>query len=177
MANIKPHKAMSVANFVVDLALKNDTPVSNLHLQKILYYLQAFYLVQTDGMTPIIDASFSRWPFGPVIKEVYYSYNQFGAALITEVQTYENDPFEEGSQDAVFDEMTAEDLGEYSYIIIPFLKELFKKVPWELVELTHAQKIWDDYKDQIQTYSAPDYKNQEIFEQFQNNVEDQIWNG
>lgn len=48
-------------------------------------------------------------------------------------------------------------------------------VPWKLVEKTHEQKIWSDYEKDIQSYSAPDYTEKEILEQFED-IREQIWN-
>lgn len=176
MTTIKSMPAMSVANFVIQRALDEKTPISNLHLQKILYYLQAFYLVQTEGSAPIIDANFSRWPYGPIIKEVYYAYNQFGAAFITEISQGEQDIFSE-VQSEELPQMSKSDLGEYEVEVIQFLKRLFIRTPWDLVELTHSQSIWSDYEDEIKTFSAPDYTNEDIYHQFVKNPGDQIWNG
>ena len=51
-------------------------PISNLQLQKILYYLQV-YFIQHEGI-PLFEDEIEAWQFGPVIPEVYYEYCGFG---------------------------------------------------------------------------------------------------
>ncbi len=166
---IEKYKPLSVANLLVKMAIDNETPISNLHLQKILYYLQAFYLCKTSS--PIIDAQFSRWPYGPVIKSVYHAFSHYGASAILEPLKEDGIFFEEGSMPTIDPSI----FGSFEDKLVPFLKKLFNMVPWKLVEKTHEQKIWSDYEKDIQSYSAPDYTEKEILEQFED-IREQIWN-
>lgn len=73
-------KALELARYVVNLCIDNDSPVSNLHLQKILYFANMFYFKKNGEH--LIDDNFEAWQFGPVIREVYYQYVIFGFNLI-----------------------------------------------------------------------------------------------
>ena len=70
-----------VANFVLDVAERDRVPVSNLHLNKILYFMHADSLIE-DGW-PMIDAKIEAWTYGPVFREVYHGFKQYGDSRIT----------------------------------------------------------------------------------------------
>ena len=74
-------KAKSVANYIIAYALKIGHPISNLQLQKILYYIQVHFLKNTG--VPFFKDDIEAWLIGPVIPNVYYQYAVFGPAPIT----------------------------------------------------------------------------------------------
>lgn len=78
-------KAKSVANYVIAYGMKIGHPVSNLQLQKILYYIQVYFL-KKKGI-PFFKDEIEAWQFGPVIPTVYYQYAAFGPAPITMFKT------------------------------------------------------------------------------------------
>ena len=47
-------------------------PISNLKLQKLLYYIQAASLVETGN--PAFSDKITAWRYGPVVESVYYAY-------------------------------------------------------------------------------------------------------
>ncbi|MFA6198244.1 MAG: type II toxin-antitoxin system antitoxin SocA domain-containing protein [Patescibacteria group bacterium] len=64
------------------LALGNETgePISNLKLQKLVYYAQAWHLANTSE--PLFNANFQAWVHGPVIPELYHKLKTYGSAPI-----------------------------------------------------------------------------------------------
>lgn len=78
-------KAKSVANYVIAYGMKIGHPVSNLQLQKILYYIQVHFL-KKKGI-PFFKDEIEAWQFGPVIPTVYYQYAAFDPAPITIFKT------------------------------------------------------------------------------------------
>lgn len=72
--------ALDVANYIIDLCIKENVPVSNLQLQKILYYIQRYYLYSNK---PLFEDDFIAMDFGPAILEVYNQYCGFGGSKIT----------------------------------------------------------------------------------------------
>jgi len=52
------------------------TPVNNLKLQCILYYIQAQFLCEKG--VPCFNAEIEAWDVGPVIPNIYYKYKPFG---------------------------------------------------------------------------------------------------
>ena len=62
----RPYKAMDVAKYIITKCARNEHPISNLQLQKILYILQKEYL-QRDQKCLFFD-DFEAWAFGPNIQ-------------------------------------------------------------------------------------------------------------
>lgn len=73
---------VAVANHVVVYAAARHTPVTNLVLQRILYFVQAAFLVEHD--TSLMDVSFHRWDYGPVAPAVYYLFKAHGVGSLTQ---------------------------------------------------------------------------------------------
>lgn len=74
------YNAMSVANFIIDTCTKEKDPVSNLRLQKLLYFLWVGYYRETNKS--LFADNMYAWQFGPVVPEVYYEYCSYGGRPI-----------------------------------------------------------------------------------------------
>lgn len=77
--------ALSVANYFIELAHKENRPIHLLGLVKRVYIAHGFSLAMLDK--PLIDPRFDRveaWKYGPVIPSVYHSFKQYKASPITE---------------------------------------------------------------------------------------------
>ena len=72
--------ANNVAQYLLYWANCNGELITNLKLQKLLYYAQAWYLV--NYRKPLFPDPIEAWDFGPVIKEIYEKYKKFGARAI-----------------------------------------------------------------------------------------------
>lgn len=70
------HDVRAVANAVLGLAEARGRAVSNLALNKILYFLHAGYLHEHG--TPLISAKIEAWDHGPVFREIYHQFKKFG---------------------------------------------------------------------------------------------------
>lgn len=72
------YKVLDVARFAINCAERDGQPLSNLKLQKILYFLwKRFYAKNKASLFK--DDYFFAWKFGPVVPSVYYEYFMFGA--------------------------------------------------------------------------------------------------
>ena len=72
---------LSLSNHIISLFEKNGTKITNLKLQKILYYTQGYFLKQF-GKEAFIEDIYS-WQYGPVVPTVYYQYNYCGSCPLT----------------------------------------------------------------------------------------------
>lgn len=106
------------AKFICQLS---DWKVTNLSLNKILYFANMFYL-GTKG-TPLLDEQFEAWMYGPVLPRLYNKLKMYGAQSIPN-RFY-------GVSD-IEDQKIAE-----------FLKNIASRLlilePWKLVSLTHSK--------------------------------------
>lgn len=86
------YSAMAVANYIINKCYQDNKPVSNLQLQKLLYFAWIGYYKKTKK-TLFWDA-ICAWQFGPVVPEVYYEYCVYGGRPINircEIEIGEND--------------------------------------------------------------------------------------
>ena len=74
--------ASDVAKYVVYSYWKQGRVITNLKLQKILYYIQGYSFKRCNEAAYLEDIY--RWPYGPVVPDVYYEYNHFRAEPIAE---------------------------------------------------------------------------------------------
>lgn len=77
--------ALSVANYFVKLAKRDNKPITLLGLVKRVYIAHGYYLAIHHK--PLIDHRFDRveaWKYGPVIPSVYHSFKQYRSNPITD---------------------------------------------------------------------------------------------
>jgi uncharacterized phage-associated protein len=81
--------AQDVANYF--LASVDETigdNLSNLKLQKLLYYAQGLYLAVRDG-APLFPEEIKAWQYGPVVEEIYHEYKEYGANAIPAPESFD----------------------------------------------------------------------------------------
>ena len=167
---------MAVANYTITYAKENNIPISNLQLQKILYYLQAAFLYEYDQ--ELFEGKFERWDYGPVQQDVYNAYRDCGAMLIEAPAprySFEAGRFDVSAPEEI-SQSVLDDTKKITFLRASLNKLLTYK-PWELVNRTHKQSLWTDYEEQIQLHSAPQYDNEEIkaFFKADDNKEERLW--
>lgn len=64
----------AIANFILDYAETKSKPLSNLSLQKLLYFCHAWYLAKYHR--PLIDEAVEAWGHGPVYRSAYRCFRQ-----------------------------------------------------------------------------------------------------
>lgn len=65
------------AKYIIKFFNDKNNSVTNLKLQKLLYFLEAIYMVYTDDVK-LYDDEFYAWDFGPVNEIIYNEYKIFG---------------------------------------------------------------------------------------------------
>lgn len=110
------YAAIDLSKYIVSKCIQENCPISNLQLQKILYYIQKDFLSRGEmAFSDDIEA----WQFGPVVPNVYYHYCGYGAMPISIASG--------SSEISIFDECYVDNIVEAK-------RELD---PWEMVEETH----------------------------------------
>ena len=69
---------LALANLVIE---RNSFKISNLRLQKLLYYVYGIMVAVDDDL--IINEYPEAWEYGPVFPTVYHTYKHFGIDKIT----------------------------------------------------------------------------------------------
>lgn len=82
------YKALDTAKKLIFKA-QNDEPnggerLTNLKLQKLLYYQQGFHLAFFG--TPLFAEDVEAWMYGPVVPAVYDEYSAYGSSALPEVK-------------------------------------------------------------------------------------------
>jgi len=147
------YNVLDVSRFIINYCNEKDYILSNLKLQKMLYFIQAYYLSKTEKKEPCFKERIEAWSFGPVVPVAYHEYKQFGSTNIPKITTYieiDEDDFWESKVVTYADNI----LSDTDKEIIRKLVDNFSKFSTtRLVQITHNQLPW------IQAY-----------EQGQNNV-------
>lgn len=76
MGHVEPSlTALDVANYLIAIVDHDSGDnITNLKLQKLLYYVQGFHVAMYDGQ-PLFRESLFAWKHGPVVRQVYFRYN------------------------------------------------------------------------------------------------------
>jgi len=72
--------ARAIADRIIDLCHEHGEVITNIRLQKLLYYAQAWYLALKAK--PLFADTFEAWPNGPVQPDVYAAFSRFGTSQI-----------------------------------------------------------------------------------------------
>lgn len=133
--------AMDVADYIIYKA-KDYGMVSNLQLQKIMYFLNAKKLVVDNE--PLVDEPFERWDYGPVVRSVYTEYSMNGGKKIS---TPENHIMFDENQELVekkFDVNKLKIDTKNKKFIDKYIDFLVKINPFDLVDKSHEENQWND---------------------------------
>lgn len=82
------YKVLDVCRHVINYSNECDYGISNLKLQKVLYFIQAYFLIEKKDRTPCFDEKIEAWDFGPVVPEAYYEYKQYGSGDIPTIESF-----------------------------------------------------------------------------------------
>ena len=104
--------AKDVANFFIDATNRSaDDQITNLKLNKLLYYAQGCYLARTGK--PLFQDAIEAWTLGPVVPAIYHKYKVCGRAPIRAVDDdYSDEQFSEQELETLLDVMR--EFGQYT---------------------------------------------------------------
>ncbi|MAC47020.1 MAG: hypothetical protein CMI12_09215 [Oceanospirillum sp.] len=116
-----------VANYMLHRdAMNEGDGLSNLKLQKLVYYAQGFHLAIFDQ--PLFEERIEAWTHGPVTPELYQQYKSFGKNPIPLAG-------DSGLKQCVFSDNQRELLDE--------VFEVFGQYSaWKLRDMTHEESPW-----------------------------------
>jgi uncharacterized phage-associated protein len=117
--------ADNVAKLFLRWAYENGDTITNLKIQKLLYYAQAWYLVNYGHR--LFDDPIEAWDFGPVIRSIYGKWKKFDRKPIQYVPN--------NKEESVFDKRQLVFLEEFYRIFSSFSSTA-------LVSMTHNEDPW-----------------------------------
>ena len=119
------YKAIEIANYIIEYEHSKKRFINNLKLQKLLYFVQAQFLIDYDE--PCFNDRIEAWSFGPVVPDVYHAYKIYGSLDITKLE----------------DDINIDDIVHEHKETINSVAETFSDTPvYEMVDITHHQTPW-----------------------------------
>ena len=117
-----------VADYFIRLANETGSFVSNLKLQKLVYYAQAWHMAIYDE--PLFKEDFQAWIHGPVIPSLYHEYKHFRWQPIVK------------DANPILPENISNFLDEV-------VEEYFSCDAYELEQMTHAEDPWKQARESL----------------------------
>lgn len=132
------NRALDVAKYIITHENKKQRVISNLRLQKLLYFVQAQFLSLKHE--PCFCDRMEAWDFGPVVPNVYHEYKIYGSSNIPDFSEEANVIDDD---DRSFIDLMLETCGKYSTT--------------QLVSISHHQRPWKDaYAQPFNNEITPD---------------------
>lgn len=121
--------AQHVANSILDFCNVHGDLVSNLKLQKLLYYTQAWYLALRKRQ--LFPEDFQAWVHGPVVPSVYRQFKPYGfGPILRGPRSVASGP--------VFNRHLADVMATYS-----------RFSAFDLERMTHSERPWQNARGGI----------------------------
>lgn len=76
------YNVLDVSRHIINYSEEKDYGVSNLKLQKLLYFVQAYFMLEKKDHTPCFHEKIEAWDFGPVVPEAYQEWAKYGSCDI-----------------------------------------------------------------------------------------------
>lgn len=120
----------AIANLVINVAKEEGANVTNLSLNKIIYFLHVAFL--NEFRRPLVSAKIEAWENGPVFREIYHQFKRFGRSNITDLAR-RIDPIT-GAYEACCDDIVD---GELDFLR-KSARQLVQVSPGKLVGMSHV---------------------------------------
>ena len=137
------YDGLKIAQYAINWHLNNDKPITNLRLQKILYFLQGDYCAISGGR--LISDEFYAWQLGPVIPSVYDKFSVYASMDLPK------------QPDIVINDLEDKDM------IDEILENYSRYTTWELVGISHKQDPWKYNYEMFGNRSIIPYKSIENY--------------
>lgn len=130
------YNVLDIAKYVVYKSYLSGNPVDQLKLQKLLYYIQAEFLVMYSEKC--FNEKILAWRFGPVVEEVYNKYRKYSSMDLYPVSNY---TIENSGIEALHIELIDNVIERYSNLS-----------SWGMVQKTHKEEPWINTKQSNEIY-------------------------
>lgn len=96
-----PYLAINIAKYIINYCTEKNNPISNLKLQKILFFSWVDFYKQRQQ--PLFNDCICAWQFGPVVPEVYYNFCSYAGTPIIENYKIEIENADKSVLDKIID--------------------------------------------------------------------------
>lgn len=130
------YSAIDIADYIIISANKKNIKISNLKLQKLLYYVQAASLVFENR--PIFSDKIQAWKYGPVVEEVYHTFKVFANDAIEK-------PASEFSLSFILNKRHDEEIEDRDKELIDRVVDSYKDYSAiKIMKKTHSEAPWKE---------------------------------
>lgn len=135
------YNAHDIARYAVNYINMHGECVSNLKLQKILYYVQAAFLVEKNK--PCFYQDIVNWQHGPVVPGVYHSFAKYGDSPILYIGSVSTLEYKDGRFAFRDHALTAYKISQEDILLInKVLDGLMCYDAWFLAARTMEEEPW-----------------------------------
>lgn len=135
-------KAKDITDYFLSKTINEDSKMTNLKLQKLLYYAQGLHLALFNK--ELFSEEIEAWQHGPVCVSIYHDFKQYGSNII---------PYNNCKKD--FNNILSSKQTE-------FLDEIYDVFgqfsAWKLRDMTHEEPTWINNKDSASLISQTEMK-------------------
>ncbi|WOO86888.1 DUF4065 domain-containing protein [Mollicutes bacterium LVI A0039] len=127
------YTAEDISATIINYASKNNHNITNLQLQKLLYFMQVEYIKETSKL--LFPEEFQAWTYGPVQYDVWRYYRLYNRKTISKVLI--------GTviSDNILDSILKDKIEMY-----------FRQNVWKLVEQSHREAPWAEAIEKNERY-------------------------
>ena len=137
------YDAIAVARYCIIYINDNGGTISNLKLQKVLYFIQGFFFAVKNE--ECFKDEMIAWDFGPVIPEVYREFKYFGSNSIPTSATTGQYPYIKYTEYDANENAISESDKELIEMIVDSLKNISLS---GLTDIIRCQEPWKNaYKE------------------------------
>jgi len=157
------YNVLDICRYIINYSNEHDYSISNLKLQKLLYFVQAYFLISTNDHEPCFVEPIEAWDFGPVVPVAYREYKHYGSGSIPPITSYlefDLDDIWDVCRIDYDDSMISKNDKE---LINEVVDEFSGYTATDLVTLTHRQAPW---KNAYEPYMNNEIKIDAIREYF-----------
>lgn len=122
----KVYNVSDVAKYIINYSIENNYPINNLKLQKLLYYVQANFLINKNK--PCFVQDIVHWRHGPVVTEAYSEFRKYFNDNINDKQSVNIELIECSDRELIED----------------VVKAYKNMTPWDMVAKTHEENPWNN---------------------------------
>lgn len=156
------YDVLDIARYIVNYYIDAGNPITNLKLQKLLYYVQGGFLLELNR--PCFRNNIINWRLGPVVREAYDEFKAYGNQRINDRQNiietidYDNKTGEINFNRRNFninDVCSNPEIQELNSILETYIDVS----SYDLVNRTHSENPWREtnQNDIIPNESIRDY--------------------
>ena len=141
-----------IANFTLDFADERGVEISNLSLQKLLYFVHGWFYAVYDQ--PLIKNKFEAWQFGPVQRVIYDQFKNFSNEPIKVKRAKKINPL---TGDLIYS--PPEIKSDHEALIRAILEKYARYTAGQLVDESHAEEgPWEYVWKQADEVTYPGMK-------------------